>query len=156
MGVIPATEKPRFFMKGHSMTTDYTPFLQNGLRAIVRDILIDAAQNGLQDDSHFFITFKTDFPGVDIPAFVKSKYPVEMSIVLQHQFDNLVVRERDFSVDLAFGGVYYTLTVPFNALMQFADPSVQFGLALIPQQTESKESGIPADVIDLSALRKKK
>lgn len=139
------------------MTTDYTPFVQQGLRSIVRSILSDAVQNGLTDDSHFFITFKTDFAGVEIPDFVKSKYPTEMSIILQHQFENLTVKDDSFSVDLSFGGVYYTLTIPYNALVQFADPSVQFGLALIPdEKTTPVAETVPADVIDLSALRKKK
>lgn len=138
------------------MTKDYTPFLQQGFRFIVRAILKDAASNGLSDGSHFFITFKTDFPGVQVPDLLKAKYPTEMSIILQHQFENLTVSETSFSVDLAFGGVYYTLTIPFNALIQFADPSVQFGLALIPEQSERPQTNQPADVIDLSALRKKK
>ena len=138
------------------MTKDYTPFLQQGFRLIVRDILKDAALNGLSDNSHFFITFKTDFPGVQVPDFLKQRYPTEMSIILQHQFENLTVSETEFSVDLAFGGIYYTLTIPFNALIQFADPSVQFGLALIPDETTCSVQEQSADVIDLSALRKKK
>lgn len=138
------------------MTLDYTPFLQRGLRSIVRDILTDAATNGLTDDSHFFITFKTDFPGVEIPTFVKSKYPSEMSIVLQHQFENLIVNETAFSVDLSFGGVYSTLTIPFTALVQFADPSAQFGLNLVPEMPTQTQPEQSADVIELSALRKKK
>ena len=73
------------------MTKDYTSFLQQGFRLIVRDILKDAALNGLSDNSHFFITFKTDFPGVQVPDFLKQRYPTEMSIILQHQFENLTV-----------------------------------------------------------------
>ena len=138
------------------MTKNYTAFLQQGFRYIVRDILKDVASNGLSDESHFFITFQTDFPGVQVPAFLKEKYPTQMSIILQHQFENLIVSDISFSVDLAFGGTYYTLTIPFAALVQFADPSVQFGLALIPEKKEHAQSGQTADVIDLSALRKKK
>lgn len=138
------------------MTKDYTAFLQQGFRYIVRDILKDVAANGLSDESHFFITFQTDFPGVQVPAFLKEKYPTQMSIILQHQFENLIVSDTSFSVDLAFGGTYYTLTIPFAALVQFADPSVQFGLSLIPEKKEHAQSGQTADVIDLSALRKKK
>lgn len=138
------------------MTKDYTAFLQQGFRYIVRDILKDVASNGLSDESHFFITFQTDFPGVQVPAFLKEKYPTQMSIILQHQFENLIVSDTSFSVDLAFGGTYYTLTIPFAALVQFADPSVQFGLSLIPEKKEHAQSGQTADVIDLSALRKKK
>ena len=138
------------------MTKYYTAFLQQGFRYIVRDILKDVASNGLSDESHFFITFQTDFPGVQVPAFLKEKYPTQMSIILQHQFENLIVSDTSFSVDLAFGGTYYTLTIPFAALVQFADPSVQFGLSLIPEKKEHAQSGQTADVIDLSALRKKK
>ena len=141
---------------GIKMTKDYTAFLQQGFRYIVRDILKDVASNGLSDESHFFITFQTDFPGVQVPAFLKEKYPTQMSIILQHQFENLIVSDTSFSVDLAFGGTYYTLTIPFAALVQFADPSVQFGLSLIPEKKEHAQSGQTADVIDLSALRKKK
>ncbi|MBQ7412786.1 MAG: hypothetical protein IJV07_00720 [Alphaproteobacteria bacterium] len=143
------------------MTQDYKPFLQKVLRIAVRDILADVALNGLRDDSHYFITFQTDRPDVQIPDFVRAKYPEEISIILQNQFSNLIAREDSFSVDLAFGGVSSTLIVPYTAIKVFADPAAQFMLSFDPVRpnTEDKptsDKNKSADIIDLTSLREKK
>ena len=143
------------------MTQDYKPFLQKALRSAVRDILGDVAKNGLSGDSHYFITLKTDRDDVKIPDFVRAKYPYEISIVLQNQFSNLIVGDASFSVDLAFGGVTSTLTIPYTAITVFADPSAQFMLSFEPEETpsipEKNEREDSSDnIIDLTALRRKK
>ncbi len=137
---------------------DYNPYLQKAFRTVVHDILADVATDGIQGDSHYFITFQTNRPDVIIPDFVRAKYPTEMSIVLQHQFENLTVDPDAFNVELSFGGRPSTLTVPFTAITQFVDPAVQFGLNLtpvMPTKPETSDTDHCAQIIDLAALRKK-
>jgi len=143
------------------MTQDYKPYLQKAFRGVVRDILLDVSKNGLTGDSHYFITFQTNRDDVVIPDFVRAKYPEEISIILQNQFSNLIVAENFFSVDLAFGGVNATLTIPYTAIKFFADPSVQFALSFeteLPTSKNEKETPpSPTDeIIDLTSLRAKK
>ncbi len=143
------------------MAIDYNSYVQRAMRGIVKDILADAAENGLQDNSHFFITFQTDRDDVKIPPFVRAKYPTQISIVLQHQFENLTAGSDGFSVELAFGGVLGTIFVPYTALIQFSDPSCDFGLVLSPERPTQETKTAPqipsqsAEVISLEALRKK-
>ena len=140
------------------MTKDYKPYLQKAFRRVAHDILSDVAKNGLEGESHYFMTFQTNRDDVMIPDFVRAKYPEEISIILQNQFSNLMVADDYFSVDLAFGGVNTTLTVPFTALKVFADPSAQFALSFEPetakQKTETPKE--PTEIIDLTSLRNKK
>lgn len=141
------------------MPKNYRPYLQQAFRSVARQILSDVAQNGLEGDSHYFITFETNRSDVQIPDFVRAKYPEEISIVLQNQFSNLVVFDTSFSVDLAFGGVSSTITVPWTALKVFADPSAQFVLSFEPEKTDSPHSSSrqdTAEIIDLTSLRKRK
>lgn len=106
----------------------YDILMQDAMRGIVRKVLQEAADFGLPGEHHFFITFRTDAPQVQISQRLKAKYPEEMTIVLQHQFWDLEVDDEGFSVGLSFGGVPEKLTVPFAALKSFFDPSVSFGL----------------------------
>lgn len=143
------------------MTINYNTYVQRAMRTIIHDVLADAAENGLQGDSHFFITFQTDREDVKIPPFVRAKYSTQMSIVLQHQFENLNAGLDGFSVELAFGGVPATIFIPYTAIIQFADPSCEFGLVLEPvseskpQKSEETPKHSTAEVINLEALRKK-
>lgn len=145
------------------MTQDYKPFLQKALRGAIRDILTDVAQNGLSGNSHYFITLQTNRDDVKIPDFVRAKYPEEISIILQNQFSNLIVQNDSFSVDLAFGGVLSTLTIPYTAIKVFADPSAQFMLSFEPEEPLKQEAikpvaekKQPAEIIDLTTLRAQK
>jgi hypothetical protein len=106
----------------------YDMMVENALRGVVREALIVAAERGLPGAHHFYITFRTDMPGVDIPDFLKGQYPQEMTIVLEHQFWGLEVDERQFAVTLSFRNLPQRLTVPFAAVTAFSDPSVKFGL----------------------------
>lgn len=135
---------------------DYNPYIQQAFRFLVRNVLADTAQHGLTGDSHFFITFQTDRDDVEIPPYVRAKYPKQISIVLQHQFENLIASEEAFQVDLAFGGVPATIKVPYTALIQFADPSQNFGFVFTPvRPQEQTPPSTTAEVIDLQALRHK-
>ncbi|WP_407530681.1 SspB family protein [Methylobacterium oryzisoli] len=106
----------------------YDLLVQDALRSVVRKVLGDAAREGLAGDHHFYVSFRTDYPGVRISQRLRDKYPQDMTIVLQHQFWDLGVTEHTFEVGLSFSGVPERLLVPFEAVTGFFDPSVQFGL----------------------------
>jgi uncharacterized protein len=113
------------------MTVDYIRYdilTQDALRGVVRTVLADAAAKGLPGEHHFFISFDTQAEGVRLSPRLKAQYPKEMTIVLQHQFWDLVVTNQGFEVGLSFNGVPERLVVPFLAITGFVDPSVQFGL----------------------------
>jgi hypothetical protein len=106
----------------------YDLLTQQALRGVVRSVLNDAAKKGLPGEHHFYIAFDTRADGVNIPDRLRAQYPEEMTIILQHQFWDLKVTDENFEVGLSFGGVPAKLTVPFDAVKGFFDPSVQFGL----------------------------
>ncbi len=106
----------------------YDRMVEQALRSVVRRSLSYAAENGLPGEHHFYITFRTDDPGTQIPPSLREQFPEEMTIVLQYQFWDLEVTEEGFSVTLSFGEAPRKLIVPFPAVVAFADPSVQFGL----------------------------
>ena len=137
----------------------YQQMIQTALLGVVKDILQQVAQNGLTDESYFYITFDTTSSGVIIPDFLKQKYPQEMTIVLQHQFDELTIQDDLFSVILSFNGKPERLTIPFRAILSFADPSEQFALQFMPALMDEHKAQPPqknsAEIIDLEAMRKK-
>ena len=106
----------------------YDLLVQDALRGVVRKVLTDAARDGLAGEHHFYVSFRTEAPGVRMSQRLREKYPQDMTIVLQHQFWDLSVNEHTFEVGLSFSGVPERLLVPFDALTGFFDPSVQFGL----------------------------
>jgi hypothetical protein len=160
----------------------YKALTDAALRGVVRDALRRAEKQGLIGAHHFRLTFKTHFPGVEIPDFLLEQYPDEMMIILQHQFWGLKVKEDQFEVTLSFRKIPATLTVPFAALTAFVDPGVQFGLqfrgedevegehkpaALPPAEAEQsapavaapevaeKQPAPPGEVVSLDSFRKK-
>jgi hypothetical protein len=125
------------------MATDlirYDLLVQDALRSVVRKVLADTARNGLVGDHHFNIAFKTQAPGVIAPAAVKQRFPDEMSIILQHEFWDLVVTQDVFEVSLNFSRKPERLTVPFDSITGFTDPSVPFGFKLEPRVSEPAAS----------------
>jgi uncharacterized protein len=113
------------------MATDhirYDVLARDALRGVLRRVLTDAAEHGLPGDHHFFITFVSTAEGVKLSPRLLAQYPEEMTVILQHQFWDLVVTEDRFEVGLSFGGVPERLVIPFSAIKSFFDPSVQFGL----------------------------
>ncbi|MCC5977063.1 MAG: Stringent starvation protein B [Salinarimonas sp.] len=119
------------------MTQDlirYDLLVQDALKGVVRKVLGDAARDGLPGEHHFYVSFRTDFPGVRLSTRMREKYPQDMTIVLQHQFWDLSVTEHALEVGLSFSGVPERLLIPFDALTGFFDPSVQFGLKFELQQ----------------------
>ena len=117
------------------MATDhirYDVLARDALRGVLRKVLSDAAAHGLPGEHHFFITFISTAEGVKLSPRLLAQYPDEMTIILQHQFWDLVVHEDRFEVGLSFGGIPERLAVPFSAIKSFFDPSVQFGLQFEP------------------------
>jgi hypothetical protein len=115
----------------------YDLLVQDALRSVVRNVLTDVGKHGLPGDHHFYISFKTGAPGVRISNRLREQYPDEMTIVLQHQFWDLGITEHTFEVGLSFGGVPERLLVPFDSIVGFFDPSVQFGLKFEVQEPET-------------------
>lgn len=106
----------------------YDLHVQDALRGVVRRVLADVVRDGLPGEHHFYITFRTQHPGVKLSNRMRAEYPDEMTIVLQHQFWDLVVTETAFEVGLSFKGIPEKLVVPFEAMTGFFDRSVDFGL----------------------------
>jgi uncharacterized protein len=118
----------------------YQALTDAALRGVVRDALRRIEKQGLIGSHHFYLTFKTKFPGVDIPEFLREQYPDEMTIILQHQFWGLKVTDDRFEVTLTFKKLPATLVIPFPALTAFFDPGVQFGLQFRGQEGEGKSA----------------
>jgi len=119
----------------------YQALTDAALRSVVRDALKRVEKQGLIASHQFCITFKTEFPGVEIPDFLREQYPDEMMIILQHQYSGLKVKDDYFQVTLSFKKIPATLTVPFAALSQFVDPGVQFGLQFQGTEGEGASMG---------------
>jgi uncharacterized protein len=132
------------------MPTDhirYDLLAQEALRGVLRRVLTDVAKNGLPGEHHFYVTFDTGAPGLKISERLRTEHPEEMTIVLQHQFWDLIVTEDAFEVGLSFKGIPERLLIPFEAVKGFFDPSVQFGLQFeTPAATEP--AAAPAEVKD--------
>ena len=106
----------------------YDDLVDNALRGAMREVMLIVAENGLLGSHHLYITFRTGYPGVDIPDHLRDRYPDELTIILQHQFWGLEVTEQGFSVTLSFNKSREHVSVPFAALTRFADPGVKFGM----------------------------
>ncbi len=113
--------------------------VEAALRGVVREALARAAAKGLPGAHHFYITFRTRFPGVALPDYLGQQYPDEMTVVLEHQFWDLDVSEACFSVTLSFQNKPERLVIPFDAITAFADPAVKFGLQF--QETPDDSGG---------------
>ncbi len=150
----------------------YDQWMEEAMRGVVARALSHVAAEGLPGKHHFYITFRTDYPGVVIPPRLLAKYPQEMTIVLQHQYERLHVdaATKTFGVSLSFGGVLSPLTIPFGAVSAFVDPHVQYGLrfnvsppkqiAAVPAEPETPASetdtGETPQVVSLDAFRRRR
>ena len=106
---------------------DYRQLMHKAFRTVMAEVLSQVAREGLPGNHHFFITFDTTHPGVDMAPALKARYPKEMTIVLQEWFADLAVMADRFSVTLNFGDVPESIVVPFKAVRTFVDPSVEIG-----------------------------
>src|SRR5208282_5204657 len=122
----------------------YDILAQAALRGVVRTVLADVAQQGLPGEHHFKISLNTAAPGVRLSERMRAQYPQTMTIVLQHQFWDLTVRDDAFDVGLSFGGIPERLTVPLEAITAFFDPAVQFGFQFETVETATVDAGATA------------
>jgi len=106
----------------------YGQLVEQALRGVVRDVLVRVAREGIPAPHHFYVTFRTDHPGVGLAASLRERYPNEMTIVLQHQYWDLQVDDEGMAVTLSFNNQPQRIVIPFAALKVFADPGVEFGL----------------------------
>ena len=150
-------------------TIDYGTLMHKAMRTLIFDVLKDVEQSGLPGEHHFFITFDTTVEGVEISEWLRQRYPEEMTIVIQHWFDGLNVKEDGFDITLNFGDQPESLVVPFLAILTFVDPSVEFGLRFEQNEDdeqpkfsemkkandeEKKSSKKKGDVVSLDSFRK--
>lgn len=151
------------------MTLRYDKMVEKALRGVVRDAVREVMADGLTDDHHFYITFLTDYEGVQLPDYLRQRYPGEMTIVLQYQFYDLFVDDKELKVTLSFNNVPERLIVPLEAITIFADPAVNFALQFQPimEGGGDDDGGLPPDtpssddeakkgeVVSLDSFRKK-
>ena len=123
-----------------SLAINYNAFTKQALRGVIRDALAQVAERGLPGDHHFYIRFDTTREGVVLPKKLRNEYPKHMTIVVQHQYEDLEVGEEDFSITLSFQRHLQRLTIPFDAIQEFTDPAASFRLQFTPV-----EKKVPAE-----------
>ncbi|MCT4608818.1 MAG: ClpXP protease specificity-enhancing factor SspB [Pelagimonas sp.] len=143
---------------------DYGRLMHRAMRGLIQDVLETVRDNGLPGEHHFFITFDTRHPDVDIAEWLLDRYDSEMTVVMQHWYDDLEVRDDGFSVTLNFGDAPERLVIPYDAIKTFVDPSVEFGLRFEsqdeedddpdPADPEPEEDHQDAEVVSLDHFRK--
>lgn len=153
-----------------SQDIDYGNLMHTAMRGLIKTVLTDVSETGLPGAHHFFITFDTRYEGVELADWLRDRYPEEMTIVMQHWFENLEVGDQGFSITLNFGDAPEPLYIPYMAIKTFVDPSVEFGLRFespededeaefvaeepIEVEPEIEEPHHDADVVSLDSFRK--
>lgn len=153
-----------------SQGIDYGNLMHTAMRGLIKTVLKRVSETGLPGAHHFFITFDTREPGVEIADWLRERYPDEMTIVVQHWFENLEVGEDGFAITLNFGDAPEPLYIPYSAIQTFVDPSVEFGLRFEssdeededPVEIEAKSIEVEpddephhdADIVSLDSFRK--
>lgn len=122
-----------------SRSIDYGNLMHEAMRGLIRKVLLDVCENGLPGEHHFFITFDTSHPDAELADWLSDRYPGEMTVVMQHWYDNLEVTNDGFAVTLNFGDAPEPLYIPYDAIKTFVDPSVEFGLRFETQETDDAD-----------------
>ncbi len=159
---------------------DYESLMEDALRNVLRGALRIVETQGLPGESHFFITFASDREDVIIPPKLRAQFPEQMTIVIQHQFRDLITHDQHFEITLTFDGVEHSISVPFDAVIEFSDPTAGFGLQFstleVPEESPETTNAPPdnnapapdnaknagdeaqsgADIISLKGFRDKK
>lgn len=136
------------------MATDlirYDLMVQDALRGVVRRVLGDVARYGLPGEHHLYISFRTQHSGVRISNRLREQYPEEMTIVVQHQFWDLKAHESSFEIVLSFKNIHEQLVIPYDAIVGFFDPSVQFGLKFEAEDKAGATAAAPSDELGAEA-----
>ncbi|EEX10906.1 conserved hypothetical protein [Ruegeria lacuscaerulensis ITI-1157] len=152
-----------------SQGIDYGNLMHTAMRGLIKTVLQGVSETGLPGSHHFFITFDTRTPGVELADWLRQRYPDEMTIVVQHWFENLAVDDDGFAITLNFGDSPEPLYIPFSAIQTFVDPSVEFGLRFESPEDEDEletvedvsieveaedEPQHDADIVSLDSFRK--
>jgi hypothetical protein len=150
-----------------SQDIDYGNLMHTAMRGLIKKVLTSVSENGLPGAHHFFITFDTQQDGVELADWLRDRYPDEMTIVVQHWFENLEVGDKGFAITLNFGDAPEPLYIPYSSIKTFVDPSVEFGLRFeSPEEeevaqfiedaieVEEEEEQHDADVVSLDSFRK--
>ena len=148
---------------------DYQALIREALRGVVQDAMLQVAEDGFPGEHHFYLGFRTDDPDVQIPGYLRERYPEEITVVLQRQYWDLEVDDDGFSVTLAFDARHERIAVPWSALTSFVDPVAEFALRFPAEGEEGGEAGAEdeadedaegsadatADVVNISRFKKK-
>lgn len=137
-------------------TLRYDRMVEKALRGVAKQAVEEVMRDGLPGDHHFYITFLTDYEGVQIPDYLRERYPGEMTIVLQYQFYDLGVDDEFLRVTLSFNNVPEKLVVPLQAITIFADPSVNFALQFQPLDNVNYDDDPDGEPEDEPTAKKKK
>ena len=141
-----------------SRSIDYGNLMHEAMRGLIQKVLTRIAAEGLPGKHHFFITFDTMHPDVELADWLSDRYPGEMTIVLEHWFDNLEVTDEGFSVTLNFGDNPEPLYIPYDAIRTFVDPSVEFGLRFETQSDDDDDDpddGEEAPMVEMAEPEEK-
>lgn len=131
---------------------DYGNLMHSAMRGLIQQVLEKVAEEGLPGDHHFFITFDTLHPDVELADWLSDRYPDEMTIVVQHWFDNLDVTDEGFAITLNFGNNPEPLYIPYDAIRTFVDPSVEFGLRFETQDDDDEDDDLEADEAPMEVM----
>ncbi|PIV78668.1 MAG: hypothetical protein COW54_08380, partial [Rhodobacteraceae bacterium CG17_big_fil_post_rev_8_21_14_2_50_63_15] len=135
-----------------SRSIDYGNLMHRAMRGLIQEVLTGVARDGLPGAHHFFITFDTTHPQARLADWLRQRYPLEMTVVMQHWYEGLDISNEGFSVTLNFGDAPERLYVPYDAIRTFVDPSVEFGLRFETQETESDADDPSADPDDIEVV----
>ena len=141
---------------------EYQKILDKNMLNVFKDILINIKNNGLSNNNHLYITFFTNHKNVELPNWLKQKYPEEMTIIIQYEYSDLEINKNNFLISLSFDGLKTNLKIDYNSIISFADPSANFGLILqknkiqkkLKKNLENKKIKNKSNVIDFSNYKK--
>ena len=119
---------------------EYQKILDKNMLNVFKDILTYIRDNGLSDNNHLYITFSTNHKNVELPNWLKQKYPEEMTIVIQYEYNDLEINKNNFSISLSFNDIKTYLKIDYNSIISFADPSANFGLILQKNKIQKKNN----------------
>lgn len=136
-------------MSDPNQTIDYGNLMHKAMRGLIHEVLTDISNNGLPGAHHFFVTFDTLHPDVELADWLSDRYPGEMTIVIQHQYESLTITDQGFGITLSFGDSAEPLYVPYDAIKTFVDPSVEFGLRFDNNEDDDDEVDAPEAPMDV-------